>query len=58
MFTSPKLSLEDVLGKQYTDKLVEANAALGMMSADEARELAAEKIDFYPAEKQEKKQHP
>ena len=54
MFTSPKLSLEDILGKGYTDKLVEANVALGMKGADEARSLAGEKIDFYPAEKQRK----
>ncbi len=54
MFTSPKLSLADILGKDYTDKLVEANDALGMLTKDEATRLAEEKIDFYPAEKQKK----
>ena len=54
MFTSPRLSLEDILGKGYTEKLVEANSALGMLTEDEASSLAAEKIDFYPAEKQAK----
>ena len=54
MFTSPRLSLEDILGKEYTDSLVAANSALGMMSGDDAKALATEKIDFYPEEKQKK----
>ncbi len=54
MFTSPKLSLQDILGKEYTDKLIEANCALDMMSEAEAYVLATGKVDFYPAEKQAK----
>ena len=54
MYTSPKLSLEDVLGKEYTDTLVAANAALGMLGKEEATCLATEKVDFFPAEKQQK----
>ncbi|MBQ7669223.1 MAG: aminotransferase class III-fold pyridoxal phosphate-dependent enzyme [Clostridia bacterium] len=54
MYTSPKLSLEDILGNGYTDALVAANAALGMLGKKEAHRLAAEKIDFFPAEKQQK----
>ena len=52
MFNSPKLSLADILGREYLDKLVEANDALGFMSAEEARRIAEEKIDFYPEAKQ------
>ena len=54
MFKSPKLSLQDILGKEYTDKLIEANSALDMMSEAEAYLLATGKVDFYPAEKQAK----
>jgi len=54
MFTSPKLSLQDILGKDYTDKLIEANVALNMLTEAEAYALATNKVDFYPAEKQEK----
>lgn len=54
MFTSPKLSLEDILGKEYTDKLIEANDALGMVDRAEATRLATEKVDFYPEAKQKK----
>ena len=31
MFTNLKLSLEDILGKDYTDAVCAANAALGVM---------------------------
>ena len=54
MFTSPKLSLQDILGKEYTATLVAANDALGMVERSEAERLATEKIDFYPEEKQKK----
>ncbi len=54
MFKSVKLSLEDILGKEYTDALVAANDALGMLDAKAASAIASEKIDFYPAEKQAK----
>lgn len=54
MFTSPKLSLEDILGKGYTDALVAANTALGMLDKEEAVALTTDKVDFFPAEKQKK----
>lgn len=54
MFNSPRLSLSDILGKEYLDKIIEANDALGVMSAEEGRKLAEEKIDFYPEAKQAK----
>lgn len=54
MFVSPKLSLEDVLGKEYLAKIVEANDVFGVMDAAEGARIASEKIDFYPEAKQEK----
>lgn len=54
MFTSPKLSLEDILGKEYVAKIVEANEALGVMDSEKGKKIASEKIDFYPESKQEK----
>lgn len=52
MFNSPKLSLSDILGREYTDKIVEANVALGVTSDAEGHRLAEEKVDFYPEAKQ------
>ena len=52
MFNSPKLSLSDLLGREYTQSVARANEALGVMSYDETMAVADEKIDFYPAEKQ------
>ncbi len=54
MFNSPKLSLSDLLGREYTQSVARANEALGVMSYDETMAIADEKIDFYPAEKQAK----
>ena len=54
MFNSPKLSLEDILGKEYVAKVVEANDALGTMDSAEGAKIGAEKIDFYPEAKQKK----
>lgn len=54
MFNSPKLSLEDILGKEYLAKIVEANDALGVMDKEEGKKIASEKIDFYPEAKQKK----
>lgn len=54
MFVSPKLSLTDILGRDYIDAVIGANAALGVMTEEEGRAIADEKIDFYPAEKQAK----
>lgn len=52
-FTSPKLSLNDMLGEAYMRSVVQANVFLGRMTAEEAEALAAEKVDFFPAEQQE-----
>ena len=57
MFNSPKLSLEDILGKEYVAKVVEANDALGTMDSAEGAKIGAEKIDFYPEAKQKKNSH-
>ena len=54
MFHSPCLSLSDILGSAYTQSIARANDALGVMTYDETMAIADEKIDFYPAEKQEK----
>ena len=54
MFHSPKLSLSDILGRDYTTAVARANDALGVMSYDDTMAAADEKIDFYPLEKQQK----
>lgn len=54
MFNSPKLSLSDLLGRDYTGSVARANEALGVMSYEETMNIADEKIDFYPEEKQKK----
>ncbi len=54
MFTSPKLSLSDILGRDYTQSVARANEALGVMSYAETMAIADEKIDFFPEEKQKK----
>jgi len=51
-FQSPNLSLNDLLGEPYMKSVVEANALLGRMTADEAAALAAKKVDFFPEEQQ------
>ena len=48
MFTSPKLSLSDILGRDYTQSVARANEALGVMSYAETMAIADEKIDFFP----------
>lgn len=48
MFKSPKLSLSDMLGKEYTESVANALSALGVMEKEEAAAIADEKIDFYP----------
>ena len=54
MFNSPKLSLTDLLGRDYTDAIARANDFLGVMSYDETMAIADEKVDFYPEAKQKK----
>lgn len=54
MFKSPKLSLTDILGQEYTGCVAGALDALGVMKEDEAKKIADEAIDFYPEELQQK----
>lgn len=54
MFVSPKLSLIDVLGKDYVEAVLTANEALGVMSYEEGLKVASEKVDFYPEALQKK----
>ena len=42
MFINQKVSLEDILGKDYIGALCAANSALGMMDAEEAAKIASE----------------
>ena len=50
MFVNVKMSLSDLLGRDYTDRLVAMNAARGTMSEAEASELANGKVEFFPEE--------
>lgn len=52
MFNSPKLSLSDLLGREYTQKVTASLAALGVMDKDSADAIAEEKVDFYPEDAQ------
>ncbi len=52
MFQSPVLSLNDMLGKDYMQSVVEANVLFGRMTEKEANALAEEKVDFFPQEQQ------
>ncbi|MBR2421136.1 MAG: aminotransferase class III-fold pyridoxal phosphate-dependent enzyme [Oscillospiraceae bacterium] len=47
MFQNTAHSLEDILGKAYTDHLVKAATLIGM-DCEEAERLATEKVDFWP----------
>ena len=53
-YLSPKLSLSDLLGKEYTGALAAANGFFGLLPPEEVRRLTDEKIDFYPEALQEK----
>ena len=48
MFVSPKLSLSDLLGKEYIAGVAGALEAVGVMEKDEAIKIGEEKVDFYP----------
>ncbi len=54
MFYSPKLSLSDILGKEYTASVAGALDALGVMPEKDAQAIAEEKVDFYPEALQKK----
>lgn len=47
MFQNTAHSLEDILGKTYTDHVVQAAVLMGM-EEEEAAFLATEKVDFWP----------
>ena len=47
MFRNTAHSLEDILGKPYTDHLVKAATLIGM-DENEAKALATEKVEFWP----------
>ena len=47
MFRNTAHSLEDILGKAYTDHLVKAAVLIGM-EEEEAHALATEKVEFWP----------
>ncbi|MBQ2715847.1 MAG: hypothetical protein IJF21_03510 [Clostridia bacterium] len=54
MFKNIKMSLADLLGKEYTDAVAAAEAALGAHSFEEALAIANEKIEFFPEAVQKK----
>ncbi|HIW73851.1 MAG TPA: aminotransferase class III-fold pyridoxal phosphate-dependent enzyme [Firmicutes bacterium] len=54
MFRSIRCSLRDLLGSDYLESVIAANAALGCLTAREAEEAADEKVEFYSARAQER----
>lgn len=54
MFKNVKMSLADLLGKNYTDGVAAANAVLGVMSKDEAAALAEAQVEFFPESTQKR----
>ena len=54
MFKNLKMSLSDLLGKNYTDGVSAANVAFGLLTEDEAFSIANEKVEFFPEAAQRK----
>lgn len=54
MFKNIKMSLADLLGKEYTNAVAAAEAALGAHSLEEAQAIANEKVEFFPEAVQKK----
>lgn len=52
MFTTPKVSLSDLLGQDYINALCSAAAYNGLMSRENALQLANRKVDLYPVKRQ------
>ena len=48
------MSLADLLGKEYTNAVAAAEAALGAHSLEEALAIANEKVEFFPEAVQKK----
>ena len=49
-----RLSLEEIAGKEYVESVCTASALLGLGKKEELLAIAAEKVDFFPAEYQER----
>ena len=54
MIKNLKLSLADLAGADYIDKVCRASAAFGLKSLSELKEIAETPVDFFPAEFAEK----
>ena len=54
MFNEVKLSLSDILGEEYIEKVASVNAFFGCTEKEEIIRLANEKVDFYSQKIQEK----
>lgn len=52
MFLNVRMSLSDITGRDYTEKVAAAAAALGGIDYREALRIAEEKVDFYPEAEQ------
>ena len=50
MIKNLKLSLRDIAGSEYTDKVICASAALTGASEEKLRNIAEEKVEFFPEE--------
>ncbi len=48
MLKNPEKSLTDLLGKNYTESVCRASAALGLGTEAELRRIAEERVAFYP----------
>lgn len=53
MFTSPNLSLQDIVGKEYVNRVSKSVKAINIQTCDE---LIDKKVDFYPTDKQKTNQ--
>ena len=48
MFQSVRLSLADLLGNTYVEKVASLQTELGLLSREEAEEAAHGAVEFYP----------
>lgn len=54
MIRNLQLSLSDIVGSEYMEKVCRASAALGINSYENLRKLADTKVDFFPEELRKK----
>ena len=54
MFKNLSYSLADMLGKEYVDRVIEANCFFDPEKEEELKACAYEKVPFYPEEDQKK----